>query len=706
LVAVKEQTFDERATSKEREMVSERVVVNATMEGLLPSLTDHKISRYIAKIGRLAGESLSDGSLESMAATAPELKSLDTARLRSKRSKKIDPQLEVMSEAQLAPGGTLGFDMADVVTESARAVTSSRRGSLGSPVLLRLKTPDWVAPPGMTIHSRIGNFATAHCTAGQLEQLRNDPAVLGVEASRDAGIPELARSVPFIYGFGENDVFKPPTDETGSHAIAGLIDTGIDIMHEAFLDGAGQTRILGIWNQRETAPAGSAYQSPKATFPGVFTQDYGVLYLTNHINALIAGGAGSVPSILRDPGSGLINSPGHGTHVASIAAGRAVGAFQGGVAPDAKILVVIPNMVTKPTDPPSLGYSNSHVDALSFLLTAAKAPAIGGGLPIAVNVSLGMNAGAHDGLSLLEASFDAATRNGLDEGVMIVKSAGNEGDSGGHAELQAFNGKQFITWQSDLVARDRDYIEVWYDAQHELEFVLIDPAGNRSPVVSSANPSASVVLGGNRCTLLLTEYHPDCGDDRLQITISPEPAPIRAGLWQLDVTGVAVGGGSQQIHAWVERDIARAVRFQTGDNNAMTLSVPGTARHVISVSASGSRLPLELTPSSSQGLTRDGRAKPDLCAPGTAIIAAASNSGNRQAVVAMTGTSMAAPHVTGAVVLAFSMRARLGKQPLTANRTAGILRTCTIGGNGVHNRSFGFGCLDAKKFLEVVQALP
>jgi endonuclease G len=198
-------------------------------------------------------------------------------------------------------------------------------------------------------------------------------------------------------------------------------------------------------------------------------------------------------------------------------------------------------------------------------------------------------------------------------------------------------------------------------------------------------------LGGNRCTLLLTEFHPDCGDHRLQITIMPEAAAIRAGTWQLEVN---------------ERDSARAVRFLTGDNDAMTLSVPGTAKHVIAVTASGSKLPLTLTPSSSQGLTRDGRPKPDLCAPGTAVRAAASNTDDRTDVTAMTGTSMAAPHVTGAVALALSLRKRLGKRQLTANQVAGMLRTFSTGGNGAHNRSFGFGCLSAKKFIEAAAELP
>ena len=54
---------------------------------------------------------------------------------------------------------------------------------------------------------------------------------------------------------------------------------------------------------------------------------------------------------------------GHGTHVTSIAAGRAVGKFAGGVAPEATIVVVIPKLVTNAGDRRSIGYSISDVDA-------------------------------------------------------------------------------------------------------------------------------------------------------------------------------------------------------------------------------------------------------------------------------------------------------------------------------------------------------
>jgi len=512
--------------------------------------------------------------------------------------------------------------------------------------------------------------------------------------------------MPFV---GATTVQVPPLDERGDSAVVGVIDSGIDITHEAFLDINGNSRIIGIWNQREMASMASNTSTPRSANPNVFTQDYGVYYDAQAVQAM-RNGTRAMSGAMRDPSTDSNGNPapGHGTHVSSIAAGRAVGTFAGGVAPEAKILVVIPNMVTNLGDPPSLGYSNSHVDALSFLISAAKIANNGSPLPIAINVSLGMNAGAHDGLSTLEAAFDEATGQGRDPGVVVVKSAGNEGDSGGHAEIAAMNQSIVeISWESIQGRfRNRDYIEVWYESFHDLEFTLVDPQGQRTGTVSSLQRSATANLGNNFCTLNLTEFHGDNGHNQLQITIVPNPNPIQFGVWTLEIHGKFVAGGDRSIHAWVERDPNRAVRFKTGDSNAMTISIPGTAKHVITVSACNSALPLQRNSSSSRGLTRDGRAKPELCAPGHNIIAAASNSPNTQAVVPMTGTSMAAPHVAGAVALAFSMRAKSGKPQLNSNQVSSMLKRSCKGQTGVHNEDFGFGGLDVLAFLNAVKDRP
>ena len=447
-----------------------------------------------------------------------------------------------------------------------------------------------------------------------------------------------------------------------------------------------------MWNQKDNAGP-----SPHTVDAAHFGQSNGTLYLASDIQAFIDG-TKPTPSALRDPEL-------HGTHVASIAAGRSVGALASGMAPEARIVVVIPKMRTAQGDPSSIGYSASHFEALAFL----KCVAAGGNgvsaaaLPMAVNVSLGMNAGAHDGTSLVEAGFVSITTKGQDPGFVIVKSAGNERGFGGHARVQAFHGMVPIQWDSGNQFRFQDYMELWYQSFDELEFTLVDPANNSSAKVSRLNKDVNQSLGGNACHMVLTERHKDNGDNCLVITIVPSTAAIQAGLWTLNVIGTSVRSKTGQVDIWVERDEARAVRF-VPEVQETTLSIPGTADTVITVAACHASTPLQLTTSSSFGLTRNGRPKPDICAPGFNIIGAKAADANHSATAAMTGTSMAAPHVTGALALVLSHRHKQAGQPQHNAQQLLVEVNKTAKNSGpLHHSGFGYGMLDAEKLFNALK---
>lgn len=620
--------------------------LDVSVEGFFPSFQDHRMSLYIANIRRQIPEELAD--------------------------------FQLGAERQFVEATEMSF-----TTRGALAPGSGQPSDLQFGVLIRLANPSWEPPENLKIGSKFATFATARVTHDDLDILKSDPNVVSIEVSRDAGVEDLATSVPFVKA---DQIHRPPVNERGDAALIGIIDTGIDVLHEAFLDGNGVSRILGIWDQ-----CNNSGPSPHAVDSASFSHDYGTLYVAGDIAGFL-GNPHTTPGSLRDPSA-------HGTHVASIAAGRAVGpSLADGMAPDARLVVVIPNSRTAPGDPPSLGYSVTHVDALYFLKSVATGnnPVSINALPIAVNVSLGMNAGAHDGLSKLEAAFDSVSTSGQDPGYVIVKSAGNERGHGGHARVRAIKGGVInIEWDSNGF-RFQDYIEVWYNGRDELRFELVDPAGNTSAVVDENQGQITATLGGNRCLLRIETLHPDNGDNLLSITILPQSHSIQDGRWKLRIEGVSLQSGEGWVNAWVERDSARAVRFVPADPN-MTLSIPGTAKTVIAVGASDSRIPFSLTSSSSFGLTRDNRAKPDIVAPGAAILAALANNDDHQAVIANTGTSMAAPHVSGALALVMSNRQKSGKPQYNAQQlTAGLKRYAQASG-GFHNEGSGWGVLDAEK---------
>jgi endonuclease G len=560
------------------------------------------------------------------------------------------------------------------VPESDKAAGASR------PMLVRVANPEWQPSqvPDLEVKTRIGTIVSITGTEQSVRELLKDPLVVSIEESRPSDLKDCVRSVPFI---NVTDPFTALTgqsfSERGERALVAVIDDGIDVLHQAFLDDNGASRIVGIWDQSDsTGP-------PPPGF------DFGTHYTRQQIADYVAASATIAPPV---PLLGRLErrQDGHGTHVTSIAAGRRTSHFGGGAASKAQILFVISS------GDESTGYSQAHLAALKFIDQTATDL----GLPVVVNVSQGMNAGAHDGKSLVEVGFDAFSEGGRKPGRVIVKSAGNEGDRQGHAELKPPAGSLMtLRWTCDEGFWLRDRLELWWNSANQYRFSLAEPNGESTDWVDLANPEAKGSLIGVPYALQLVRRHVDNGDSRLSLELGSGFTEIPPGQWAVRVQSVKVTEPGA-IHVWIERRDSSRSRFVTHADQEMTVTIPGTAHTVITVAAIGVPAPsdpMESGDFSSYGPTRDGRNKPDVCAPGVKI--AAARGGTADGAVEMDGTSMAAPHVTGAIALVLSRAVAQQKEWPTASQITATLRQNTRNYNGVWTPSQGYGVVDVAALL-------
>src|SRR5579871_6348072 len=105
---------------------------------------------------------------------------------------------------------------------------------------------------------------------------------------------------------------------------------------------------------------------------------------------------------------------------------------------------------------------------------------------------------------------------------------------------------------------------------------------------------------------------------------------------------------------------------------ALTINDPGNAEYAITVGSTHRDMPhiYGVSYFSSKGPTGDGRLKPDLVAPGERILSCAAGraSGTGADYVEDSGTSMAAPHVSGAIAAFLSIRREYIGQPEEVKR--------------------------------------
>lgn len=353
----------------------------------------------------------------------------------------------------------------------------------------------------------------------------------------------------------------------------------------------------------------------------------------------------------------------HGTHVAGIAAGNGFssGGLYTGMAPGARLLIYQSSQVT-----------TSIPAEFNAVLAAA------GASPVAVNLSLGLMFGPHDGTSGFEQSVNSSATGTAGSKRIVAVAAGNE--RGAHEHFQTLMPLFGAVTVPLAVAAGGAIVDIWADG------------ADRYTVTTS-------VSGG---TASVSSDQPPNGATHFVVAFSATakgPASI-----QLQRTR---NGGSGRIDAYV--DDAEATFDAAVSVDAGTTIEPANGSNVLAAGSFTTKLGAfsvgnvgDISSFSSLGPTRDGRQKPDAAAPGAFIYSAKSldpfagsprpdtvPTNDNYAIMA--GTSMAAPHVTGIAALVWEsnssltgaqMRARLRK---TADLPAGVSAPGNTWGNGKVN---------------------
>ncbi len=456
-------------------------------------------------------------------------------------------------------------------------------------------------------------------------------------------------SVPLI---GAPQLWGAGTPLTGTNIKVGIIDTGVDYIHTNF----GGSGLQADYTRNITD---SISESP-ALFP----------------TAKVVGGfdfvgdaydGGNAPTPDPDP----IDCPvelggGHGSHVAGTAGGFGVNAdgttypgpydlttnFGGlrigpGVAPGAKLYAlrvfgcdgsteVVDQALEWASDPNADGNFSDHLDV--------------------VNMSLGSDfGGTIDSTSI-------ASENAIAVGVIVVASAGNSGDTTFiHGSPGTADGVISVASSVDALSiidridvtappaiainpqAELASFSVAYDWANEppVSGAVVYPPTQRTGCAAFTLANAALIVGK---IALLDWTDGECGSVTRAANV------------------VAAGG----IGAILVENLDFFDLFITGSAVIPAVSTPKATGDLLKANLTGLTVTFDgnlantgqltdpaaidtLSVFSSRGPRRGGALKPDIAAPGESIFSTKSGSGNQGTT--LSGTSMAAPHVAGAMAL-------------------------------------------------------
>lgn len=424
----------------------------------------------------------------------------------------------------------------------------------------------------------------------------------------------------------ENIHSQPYMQIHGTGVLIGIIDTGIDYMHPAFIHPDNTTRILRIWDQTiEGSPPEGFY--------------LGHEYTSDDINTALKN---------ENPYSvvGHRDTIGHGTFISGVAAGYDRAAGFTGAAPDAELIIV----KIKPAKNNFRAFwmimnndvlvcqSTDIVMALQYAAQIANLI----GKPIAMNNSFGTNQGPHDGSGISGSIMEGISHR---RGVAIISAIGNEGIAGHHARGVIPADMKYHDIELKVGENEAGFcVEIWVPAPDIMSVVIMSPLGESVemlPKKFNSTETSKLLFERTSITIEYQLANYKNGDQVILIKFK-DPTP---GIWTITLRSHIYLSGIFNawlpLSGWIQTDTV----FLDPDPS-YTATMPGTFTNLISVGAYNHR-DESLYIDSSRGPSRIGVIRPDLVAPGVNIVAPWPNGG----YATLSGTSIASAIVTGSAAL-------------------------------------------------------